>query len=96
MASIGSPPTISRRGVLGLVAGSAAAVFALTAGETVRVLRPLALLSPRARSKPTGPDPEANDFEVNACVRSDGHARPPKRATAGAPSSRSALAGAVA
>ena len=72
MASHPLPPTISRRGVLGLVGGSAAAVFLLTAGGTVRVLRPLALLSPRARSGGTGPHPEANDFEVNRVFAATG------------------------
>ena len=52
--------------------GSAAAVFLLTAGGTVRVLRPLALLSPRARSRGTGPHPEANDFEVNRVFAATG------------------------
>lgn len=60
-----APPSISRRGVLAMVAGSSLTVFLLTAGETVRFIRPLALLSPRARSKPTGTDGEANDFEIN-------------------------------
>ena len=72
VASHPSPPTISRRGVLGLVGGSAAAVFLLTAGGTVWVLRPLALLSPRARSRGTGPHPEANDFEVNRIFAATG------------------------
>lgn len=58
-------PTISRRGVLGLVGGSVAAVFLLTAGETIRALRPLALLAPRARAIDTGADAGANSFEVN-------------------------------
>lgn len=61
VASSPHPPTISRRGVLALVAGSSAAIFLLTAGETIRALRPLALLAPRARSFGSG----ANDFEVN-------------------------------
>ncbi len=65
VASNPGPPSISRRGVLAMVAGSSLTVFALTAGETVRFLRPLALLSPRARSKPTGRDGMANDFEIN-------------------------------
>ncbi len=72
VASRPSPPTISRRGVLGLVGASAGAVFLLTAGGTVRALRPLALLSPRARSKGSGPHPEANDFEVNRVFAATG------------------------
>lgn len=56
-----SAPTISRRGLLALVGGSSAAVFVLTAGETIRPLRPLALLAPRGRRYGTGP----NDFEIN-------------------------------
>ncbi len=65
VASEPASPTISRRGVLGLVGGSSLAVFLLTAGGTVAGLRRLALLSPRARSQGTGPHPAANDFEVN-------------------------------
>ncbi len=72
VASQPSSPTISRRGVLGLVGGSAAAVFLLTAGGTIRALRPLALLSPRARSLGTGSHPEANDFEVNRVFAATG------------------------
>jgi DMSO/TMAO reductase YedYZ molybdopterin-dependent catalytic subunit len=72
VASRPSSPTISRRGILGLVGASSAAVFLLTAGGTVRSLRPLALLSPRARSQGTGPHPEANDFEVNRVFASTG------------------------
>lgn len=60
-----SPPSISRRGLLGLVAGSSLSIFFLTAGEVIGPLRPLALLAPRARSKPTGIHGEANDFEIN-------------------------------
>ena len=51
VASEPASPTISRRGVLGLVGGSSLAVFLLTAGGTVAGLRRLALLSPRARSQ---------------------------------------------
>jgi DMSO/TMAO reductase YedYZ molybdopterin-dependent catalytic subunit len=61
-------PSISRRGMLALIGGSSLTVFVLTAGETIRFLRPAALLSPRARSKPTGTGAaqrQANDFEIN-------------------------------
>ncbi|TDV44215.1 molybdopterin-dependent oxidoreductase [Actinophytocola oryzae] len=55
-------PTISRRGALGLVAGGSLLVGVLTAGQTVGgVLRPLALLLPRGRTRGDGP----NDFQVN-------------------------------
>jgi DMSO/TMAO reductase YedYZ molybdopterin-dependent catalytic subunit len=54
-------PTISRRGVLGLVGGSSLAVFFLTAGQSIEALRPLSLLSPRTQSYGSGP----NDFQVN-------------------------------
>lgn len=72
------PPTMSRRGALGLVAGGALFVAALTAGQTIGGwLRPAALLLPRGRT--TAPDgrsrtpgfpPDAvpgpaNDFPVN-------------------------------
>ena len=54
------PPTISRRGVLGLVGGGSALVTAVTLGDTVGV-RATALLSPRGQSYGDGP----NDFQVN-------------------------------
>lgn len=60
-----SKPSISRRAVIAMIGGSSVSVFLLTAGETVRFLRPLALLSPRARSKPTGVNGKENDFEIN-------------------------------
>jgi DMSO/TMAO reductase YedYZ molybdopterin-dependent catalytic subunit len=56
------PATMSRRGALGLVAGSSAAIFVLTAGQTVGgPLRHTALLAPRGRALGDGP----NDFPVN-------------------------------
>jgi DMSO/TMAO reductase YedYZ molybdopterin-dependent catalytic subunit len=55
------PPTISRRGVLALVGGGSLAVFLLTAGESIRPLRRLSLLSPRTLSYGSGP----NAFQVN-------------------------------
>ena len=69
------PPTISRRGLLGLVFGSSGAVFLLTAGQTIRPLRSLALLSARARSKPTGLFGAANDFEINKTFVASGIAQ---------------------
>ena len=72
VASSPSPPTISRRGILGLVGASSATVFLLTAGGTLEPLRSLALLSPRARSQGSGPHPEANDFEVNRVFAATG------------------------
>jgi DMSO/TMAO reductase YedYZ molybdopterin-dependent catalytic subunit len=62
------PPTISRRGVLALVGGSSLAVFVLTAGQAIPVLRPLSLLSPRARSYGSGP----NAFQVNRTAAAAG------------------------
>ncbi|MDT5087725.1 MAG: hypothetical protein QOG47_432 [Mycobacterium sp.] len=57
-----SPPTLSRRGALGLVGAGAVFVAVLTAGQTVGgVTRRAALLLPRGRSRGAGP----NDFEVN-------------------------------
>jgi DMSO/TMAO reductase YedYZ molybdopterin-dependent catalytic subunit len=55
-------PTLSRRGLLGLVGGASAALLVLNVGETVGgPLRRLALLAPRGRVFGTGP----NDFQVN-------------------------------
>lgn len=50
-------PTLSRRGLLGLVAGSSAAIFVLTAGQTIggSVTRPVALLAPAGASTATDP-----------------------------------------
>ena len=55
-------PTLSRRGLLGLVGGASLTLLALNVGETVGgPLRRLALLAPRGRVFGTGP----NDFPVN-------------------------------
>jgi DMSO/TMAO reductase YedYZ molybdopterin-dependent catalytic subunit len=62
------PPTISRRGVLALVAGSSGAVFLLTAGQSISALRRLSLLSPRTQSYGTGP----NAFQVNRTAETAG------------------------
>ena len=61
-------PTISRRGVLGLVGGSSLAVFLLTAGQSIGTLRPVSLLSPRTQSYGDGP----NDFQVNRTAAAAG------------------------
>lgn len=55
-------PTISRRGLLGLVGGASAALLVVNLGESVGgPLRRLALLAPRGRVFGNGP----NDFQVN-------------------------------
>ena len=52
-------PTISRRGALGLVGAGTLLMAILTAGQTVGgILRPVALLLPRGRSRP-------GDFPIN-------------------------------
>jgi DMSO/TMAO reductase YedYZ molybdopterin-dependent catalytic subunit len=56
-----SAPTISRRGLLGVVGGASFVVLALTIGESVDSLRSTALLAPRGRSYGGGP----TDFQVN-------------------------------
>jgi DMSO/TMAO reductase YedYZ molybdopterin-dependent catalytic subunit len=54
-------PTISRRGLLGMVGGASLTIFAVQAGESIGgPLRELALLAPRGRVFGTGP----NDFPV--------------------------------
>ena len=56
------PPTLSRRGVLGVVGGGALLVALLTAGQTVGgFARNAALLVPRGRSYGKGP----NNFQIN-------------------------------
>lgn len=55
-------PTISRRGVLGLVGASSLTLFVLTAGQSIGgPLRRIALLAPRGQELGNG----ANDFQVN-------------------------------
>ncbi len=54
-------PSLSRRGLLGLVGGSSVLLAVTNVGETVDALRPVALLSPRGRSYGSGP----NAFQVN-------------------------------
>jgi DMSO/TMAO reductase YedYZ molybdopterin-dependent catalytic subunit len=56
-----SAPTISRRGLLGVIGGASFTVLALTLGESVDSLRSAALLAPRGRSYGNGP----NDFQIN-------------------------------
>jgi DMSO/TMAO reductase YedYZ molybdopterin-dependent catalytic subunit len=56
-----APATISRRGALALVGGSALGVLALTAGQTSDPLRGTALLAPRGQRQGAGP----NDFQIN-------------------------------
>jgi DMSO/TMAO reductase YedYZ molybdopterin-dependent catalytic subunit len=68
VAAAPAPPTISRRGVLALVGGSSLTVFVLTAGQAIRALRPLSVLSPRTQSYGTGPD----DFQVNRTAAAAG------------------------
>jgi DMSO/TMAO reductase YedYZ molybdopterin-dependent catalytic subunit len=63
-----APPTISRRGVLGLVGASSLGVFLLTAGQSIGTLRPLSLLSPRTQSYGEGP----NAFQVNRTAAAAG------------------------
>ena len=62
-------PTISRRGLLGLVGGASLTILVVQAGESIGgPLRRLALLAPRGRVFGTGP----NDFQVNRTVASAG------------------------
>jgi len=62
-------PTISRRGALAVVAGGAALMAVLTAGQTLGgVTRRAAVLLPRGRSYGNGP----NDFQVNRTARAAG------------------------
>jgi DMSO/TMAO reductase YedYZ molybdopterin-dependent catalytic subunit len=57
-----APPTLSRRGLLGLVGGASLTILIVNVGESIGgPLRRLALLAPRGRVFGTGP----NDFQVN-------------------------------
>jgi DMSO/TMAO reductase YedYZ molybdopterin-dependent catalytic subunit len=57
-----APPTISRRGVLGLVGASSLTIFAVTVGQSIGgPFRRTALLAPRGADPGTGP----NGFQIN-------------------------------
>ncbi|MEX2290012.1 MAG: molybdopterin-dependent oxidoreductase [Mycobacteriales bacterium] len=56
-----APPTMSRRGALALVGGSALVLLGLSLGQSVDPLRRTALLSPRGQRQGSGP----NDFQIN-------------------------------
>jgi DMSO/TMAO reductase YedYZ molybdopterin-dependent catalytic subunit len=57
-----SPATVSRRGALALIGGSALFMAVITAGQTISGwTRPFALLLPRGRDHGDGP----NDFQIN-------------------------------
>lgn len=63
------PASISRRGLLGAVAGASVTVVALSVGQTLDgPLRRTALLAPRGLSYGPGP----NDFEINKTAASAG------------------------
>ncbi|GAA3029229.1 molybdopterin-dependent oxidoreductase [Actinokineospora globicatena] len=68
VATAPTPATISRRGALGVVAGGSLLVGALTVGQTVEWLRPLALLVPRGLVPGDGP----NGFPVNRTATAAG------------------------
>ncbi|WP_338889473.1 molybdopterin-dependent oxidoreductase [Rhodococcus sovatensis] len=64
-----APATVSRRGALALVGGSALFVTVLTVGQTTGgFLRSAAILLPRGRSYGDGP----NDFQVNRTAKAAG------------------------
>ncbi|MTD57622.1 molybdopterin-dependent oxidoreductase [Amycolatopsis sp. RM579] len=64
-----APPTLSRRGFLGVVGGGSLLVAVLTAGQTIGgPLRDLALLLPRGREPGDGP----NGFPINRTAAAAG------------------------
>ena len=64
-----NPPTMSRRGALALVGGSALGVAVLTAGQTIGgIARETVLFLPRGRSRTNGP----NDFPINKTAAAGG------------------------
>jgi len=69
VATAPAVPTMSRRGLLGLVAATSAATIVLTAGENIGGwTRSVALLAPRSRSYGNGP----TDFQINKPAASVG------------------------
>jgi len=69
VAAAPAPPTISRRGLLGLVGGAAGVLLVVNLGESVGgPLRRIALLAPRGHALGSG----ANDFEVNKSALASG------------------------
>ncbi|MDP9378381.1 MAG: molybdopterin-dependent oxidoreductase [Actinomycetota bacterium] len=64
-----SEPTLSRRGLFGIVGASSLSLLILTVGQSIGgPLRQLALLAPHGRDLGDGP----NDFQVNKTARSVG------------------------
>jgi DMSO/TMAO reductase YedYZ molybdopterin-dependent catalytic subunit len=64
-----APPTISRRGALGLVGAGSATIFALTVGQSIGGWwRNTALLAPRATDPGDGP----NGFQINKTAEQAG------------------------
>jgi DMSO/TMAO reductase YedYZ molybdopterin-dependent catalytic subunit len=62
-------PTLSRRGLLGLVGGASLTILVLNVGESIGgPFRRLALLAPRGRVFGTGP----NDFQINQTTAAAG------------------------
>lgn len=69
VATASASPTMSRRGLLALIAGTSAATVVLTAGENIGGwTRSVALLAPRGRSYGSGP----TDFQINKPAASVG------------------------
>lgn len=68
------PPTLSRRGALGLAAGGMTFVAALTVGQMTDRFRATALLLPRSRTTAPGSAERGgpNDFPVNRTFRASG------------------------
>jgi DMSO/TMAO reductase YedYZ molybdopterin-dependent catalytic subunit len=61
-----APPTISRRGALGMVAASSLALLGLSVGQTIGgAARSTALLAPRGEELGTGLPESQPDFQVN-------------------------------
>lgn len=61
-----APPTISRRGALGMVAASSLALLGLSVGQVIAgAARSTALLAPRGQERRSGPPGSQPDFQVN-------------------------------
>ncbi|MFD7711679.1 molybdopterin-dependent oxidoreductase [Streptomyces sp. NPDC059785] len=64
------PPTVSRRGALGVVGGASSLLLVTTAGRSLDPLRGAALFAPHGRGNPAdGPGGSGGGFQINKTAR---------------------------